>query len=125
VVPHLSNRASAKLLQNLGTHFKDAVLVQGGYRFKNPEGELGRAYPPPNYLRTVPQFLPSLRELNARDATITMFPEYSYAELSLLWPKVEWNGLLDLQNRRINIKMNESPTGFKAVQLEEEEVPPA
>ena len=116
---HKTSRTNANLLKQLGTHFKPAVLIPGGYRFANPDGELGRAFPAPAYLQTVPRFLPSLRELNGRDPSITMFPPYSTTELSILWPESEWTNLLDMQDKRLNIKLVASPSGYKTVQVEE------
>ena len=113
---HLTSRSNAKLLQQLGTHFKTAVLVEGGKRFKNPNGELSRAFPAPDFLQTVPRFLPSLRELNARDPSITMYAVYSTPELSLLWPNVEWQGLLDINNQGVAIKLVPNENGFKRIE---------
>ena len=117
---HLTSRANAKLLENLGTHFKTAVLVVGGKRFANPDGELSRAFPAPNFLQTVPRFLLSLRELNARDPSITMYPDYSATELSILWPNIAWTNLMDLSGRRVALKLVPSTTGYKNVQFENE-----
>lgn len=117
---HRTNTAGAKLLENLGTHFKDAVLVTGGYRFQNPTGELGRAYPPPLFLQTVPQFLPSLRELAARDPSISMYPAYTNAELSILWPRTDWPSLLSIRGRRVAIRLEETSNGYKRVLVEEQ-----
>jgi hypothetical protein len=78
------------LLIAFGENFKPEVLETISYK-KETSVQATRY---PDGVKTVPLYMPSLKDLSERSATISMYPPYADDEVALLKPNRKWTGLL-------------------------------
>jgi len=91
---HATN--SPLLLKRLASHLKPAATEL--YKYK-PGGKQAERFP--NGLAVPKLFMPSLKDLNAADSSISMYVPYTDAERSILVPSRSWRNLTRLDGSTV------------------------